>query len=75
MLTLSDRPSSRSTRTFRRSPFISQHRHLWAIALIWQHRHLWAIALRIPFGALHTDRSLSLLHLCGRPESGWECAA
>ncbi|WP_156435312.1 hypothetical protein [Leptolyngbya sp. O-77] len=41
---LGDRPSSGSTRTSRRSPFISQHPHLWAIALISQHPHLWAIA-------------------------------
>ncbi|QKD82336.1 hypothetical protein HPC62_09200 [Thermoleptolyngbya sichuanensis A183] len=54
-----------NTDTSGRSPFISQHLHLWAIALIWQHRHLSAIAPRIPFGALHTGLSLSLLHLCG----------
>ncbi|MBF2085650.1 hypothetical protein [Thermoleptolyngbya sp. C42_A2020_037] len=38
-------PSSLSTQTFRRSPFISQHQHLWAIALISQHPNLSAIAL------------------------------
>ncbi|WOB44309.1 hypothetical protein HNI00_15040 [Thermoleptolyngbya oregonensis NK1-22] len=60
-----DRPSSGSTDTFGRSPFISLHPYLSAIALISQHRHLWAIAPLIPFGTLHTDPSLSLLNLCG----------
>ncbi|WP_448602143.1 hypothetical protein, partial [Thermoleptolyngbya sp.] len=60
MLALSDRPSSPSAATSRRSPFISQHRHLSAIAP----RHL--------SEPRTVDPNLALLNLCGSLRSTWD---
>ncbi|WP_156435054.1 hypothetical protein [Leptolyngbya sp. O-77] len=57
-----------------RSPFISQHQNLSAIALIWQHPDLWAIAPRYLFEPQTADPSLSPLNVGILPESCWECS-